>query len=675
LDATGQGKRPLVLAVFAVGSFTFRRAHDKAKREAPAARWAEAIDARTGRSVWRQRFKNRWFAGEDLDEDYPGPQKMRGPWVLRVDGRTVLVCVAGTHLIGLDPHTGKPVWKPVDLGFMPVGTPAFADLDGDGRIDMVLRGPDQETDRAVTIPAGKVLWKHQLPKERGWVAANPGSGFLRDPLPIGLDGDGKAEVIVPAERGAIAVLDGPSGRLRWQGTVAINQGRPSAACVLVGPDLDGDGCRDLFVSNVISDQGSHKGDYLSPVIRVQALSGQTGQALWRCHFPIPKGVFSTEVGVGLPLVAWQQGKDGWPMLVVPGKHHTLVVEAGSGQVVHVIPGLRGPFRAIDLDGDSIPELIGYQPSRQRNSPGRLHRFRGSSPEVWRRLGRENPKRNRGGDGPRHVGDLDLAFEKGRLVGRRRDPARLLWRSSLRFPPDTKIKEVLAGGNGIPAVVVVRSPSEQERVTTLFGLDARTGVPRWRHRSGSWSEPEFLHQAAPRRLPLVVEWNGSPGWVCSRVVATDQSGRAQQPASGSPVQEQAESVEWVPFPWVGKMTPKRGMEGSGILLALAGMFGFPAYVGFRILRKGWSSLWFSASAYLVLVIGVIVVYLVKHAGLLQPWQRYSWDGWYWVLFVTLVWAGLLTLYFLGILGFLRFAGRLDRLVRGQKSEVRGQRSEV
>jgi hypothetical protein len=64
-------------------------------------------------------------------------------------------------------------------------------------------------------------------------------------------------------------------------------------------------------------------------------------------------------------------------LVVRGKRGAFVLEGGSGQVAHVIAELPGPYRAIDLDGDGVPELIGYQDVDDQGRPvGRLHRFRG-----------------------------------------------------------------------------------------------------------------------------------------------------------------------------------------------------------------------------------------------------------------------------------------------------------
>ena len=256
---------------------------------------------------------------------------------------------------------------------------------------------DPQRIRAISVPPGKVLWTHSLPRDVGWIGWNPGSGFLTEPLPIDLDGDGKPEVIVPDEHGAIAVLDGASGKVLWRSSVAINKGQPSAATVLVGPDLDGDGRRDLFVANVVNVRSDlfdklARGNVLGLLadtppdhghfIRFQALSGKTGSPLWRSRFQNSGGLENRELGLGMPLLAWQKGGDGWPLVVIPGDRQTLVVEASTGRLAHLIKSVRGPTAQSDLDGDGIPELIGLEYALERHGwRERLHRFRGVTLET------------------------------------------------------------------------------------------------------------------------------------------------------------------------------------------------------------------------------------------------------------------------------------------------------
>jgi outer membrane protein assembly factor BamB len=311
--------------------------------------WGEGIVPRTGRSVWRQPFPREWFAG---------PDNVLGPWLLRVEGSQVMVCIIGSRLAALGPRTGKLAWN-IDLGFVPAGPPAFANLKGHGRLGALVSEPNRSREtadpkktpaagtlHALALPTGTLLWRHTLP-------GNPQfSGVPIGPIAADLNGDGKPEVIVPHEAGTVAVLDGSSGAILWRSSVAVRAGNspsfPSTACVVVGPDLDGDGWRDLFAVNMVSDPFGASGN----VIRAQALSGKSGEALWRAHFSTPSldrnwGTTSN------PLITWHKGRDGWPLLAVPGLDRTLVLEGGSGRVAHVIPGVPGPFRCGDLDGDIL----------------------------------------------------------------------------------------------------------------------------------------------------------------------------------------------------------------------------------------------------------------------------------------------------------------------------------
>jgi hypothetical protein len=46
--------------------------------------------------------------------------------------------------------------------------------------------------------------------------------------------------------------------------------------------------------------------------------------------------------------------------------------------------------------------------------------------------------------------------------------------------------------------------------------------------------------------------------------------------------------------------------------------------------------------------------------LEPWQRYSWDGWYWILYYALAFAAIVTpLWWLAIIQFPRLVRRLFR----------------
>src|SRR5262249_58559463 len=75
---------------------------------------------RFSRGGWRSR-PGAWLA-------IPSPVR-----VVSSGGRTVAVTIAGSHLLTLDPASGKPVGPERDLGFWPAKAPLFAALDGDAR--------------------------------------------------------------------------------------------------------------------------------------------------------------------------------------------------------------------------------------------------------------------------------------------------------------------------------------------------------------------------------------------------------------------------------------------------------------------------------------------------------------------------------------------------------------
>jgi outer membrane protein assembly factor BamB/tRNA A-37 threonylcarbamoyl transferase component Bud32 len=513
-----------------IGQFTWFDPGDSGRGTVILAAWqgsgAEAIDARTGQLLWRYPFETGWFPKEPWQAKWF--TRYHGPWVVNFNGAPTMVCVAGTHVVGLEPHTGKLAWKPVDLGFVPVGTPAFVDLKPGGEV-VVLRLSETHV-RAVCIPNGRTLWDHSAtdrvaslslplnvppPRDAG-VPPTPDqdSGFLLDPLIIDLDGSGMAEVIVPDHWGEVAALDAANGQLRWRSTVAIDETIvistsiatgdkfaarteiPSAARVLIGPDLDGDGCPDLFVVNDVTHRGisaAMKRDF----VRVQALSGRTGQPLWRSHLPIRW----RSDGSVQRLVLWQTGSDGWPMLVVPAKPDSFILEAGTGKLAHIIERVPGPFRSIDLDGDGKPELIGTNEWIHSFEKPEVHCFRGTSPAT---------------------------------------------------------------------------------------------------------------------------------------------------GTGSMVVPQPETIEWVPLPGIDLLQVREGDFGQGwlsgvkakVVLVLRGLLLLPAvaflaYVGFRVVHKGWHGLWFPAGVYVMSVLAITgVVLLASRWRTLEPWERYSWDGWYWFLYVAL-----------------------------------------
>src|SRR5687768_16935580 len=105
---------------------------------------------------------------------------------------------------------------------------------------------------------------------------------LQWPLLADLNGDGKSEFVVPTEQGSLRARFG--GKVPW-GMVSVlagDSGEKLWKCWLVrvelqiehclaGPDIDGDGQRELYVVTV--EGVDHR-------VHVDALSGRSGATLW-----------------------------------------------------------------------------------------------------------------------------------------------------------------------------------------------------------------------------------------------------------------------------------------------------------------------------------------------------------------------------------------------------------
>jgi hypothetical protein len=74
--------------------------------------WIEAVNGKTGKSLWRSPLETAWFGG--------APDSRWSPSIVQHDGQQRVVCIAGTRFVGLDLKTGAASWPAVDLGLEPV---------------------------------------------------------------------------------------------------------------------------------------------------------------------------------------------------------------------------------------------------------------------------------------------------------------------------------------------------------------------------------------------------------------------------------------------------------------------------------------------------------------------------------------------------------------------------
>jgi hypothetical protein len=381
-----------------------------------------AVSGRSGRWLWTFPLDRTFSANKARYRDRPAA-------LLRGRSSALVAILDVSHVIVLDPSTGRPRSGPVDLGFEPIRPVQYADLDGDGEPEILALGPgsspSQQSMTVCSISTGKGLWTAAIA-----ATSSHGTGVSPEwPWLVDLDGDGRSEVVVPhfgpmppkAGFRGVRVLDGASGRTRW-----VRPMRPETKAqdgldrILDAPDLDGDGVPELVAVSRFDGRNppASPADRRSEPERVyvDALSGQDGHPLWSWHVDLPEYKFNW---IGAPRW-WGRGPDGWPLLAVPlgGQDPSQagrplpssnlnpptvhVLEASTGRELNRIMGL-SRVSVADLDGDGLIDLWG-------EADGQLRAFRGEPPEAWRALGPFSPARKAdspwSGNMERGAADLD-----------------------------------------------------------------------------------------------------------------------------------------------------------------------------------------------------------------------------------------------------------------------------
>ena len=378
------------------------------------------------------------------------------------------------------PTTGQARGRPIDFGFKPLDAPRYADLDGDGAPEVLaleagkpfavlgrVQASSNPTLVAFSSATGRRLWGEILWTDFQPQRKVPSSAW---PLVADFDGDGRDELVVPHLDTLPASLQPSTGGSVYQRFANARQchrpglwahamgptlrggwtkGADALPGLLGGPDLDGDGTRDLVT--VSRYDGHSPGTYSTgqPLDRdrvyVDAISGQDGHRLWWWYEDVTD---YTAPRIGPPLW-WGRGPDGWPMLVVPlggkapgeielpyqqaGRMPPVVriLEASTGRKLHTIDGLSWPKLA-DLDGDGLEDLWG-------SVEGKLRAFRGGPPEAWRSLDELVPVADLDGDRLADALAVELhsaaGFEKDKMdsrtaVARSGRDGRVLWTRKL-----------------------------------------------------------------------------------------------------------------------------------------------------------------------------------------------------------------------------------------------------
>jgi tRNA A-37 threonylcarbamoyl transferase component Bud32 len=504
-------------------------------------RWVHAFSGKSGETLWRFPLENDWF--KDISE------KPLAPILVTAADKPFVVQLAGTRLLVLDAHTGKPAW-PVhdlegppefpprriergpglaplllcqagsrlsgflfpdgrlawptrDLGFKPLREPQV--LQADRPLLLLLKQQDAETLQISGFDpqSGTTKWERTV--QATWnrrAEANPLLNLVGDDMrPDGKkevppswplvsdDGKGRVDVVLPGRDRSTAwvwleMLDGATGEARWQKRWKSNSASLEQPDQFVlGPDLDGDGQREVFVASFARKHSRTGPDQRSTSwhhLFVHAVSGKDGRILWAWDRAVP---YSTTSRIGA-LLWWQTGADGWPQLVVPhlGNATTYVLTTGTGRLAHEIGGLTAPQTA-DLDGDGRPDLYQSESINASSWEGprwsdHVLAFHGERAQAWRRLGSWNPQADFDGDG---VADLVGTSGKQTLAISGKD-GRVLWQL-----PETPGKCTVPRpypnlvGDGVPDLVG-EAPEYSEHFDPTswkrFAISGKTGRKLW-----------------------------------------------------------------------------------------------------------------------------------------------------------------------------------------------------
>jgi hypothetical protein len=484
-----------------------------------AGMWVAALAPGRREPLWRHAIAPEAFPelkGSGAAGWRPDPPDLlpSPPVVFEFEGRRLAAVLVHDRIHLLDAASGRPEGEPIALGFTPGDPPLPFDADGDGTPELLLRhlgavrmdAPGLAATGGIAQGgAGRVNWLNApvvawSPKGRGplWAVETPQRirSYSRQALHqlVDLDGDGVSEIILANRKppevsftnsnvSQIAVLDGRTGQTRWETGLPgrITEGFQQVAA---GPDLDGDGSRELFTASY----GQPDAEDDRMLFLVHAISGASGEVVWTWAEPEDPAVLLNQRTAG-PLLWGQTGPDGHPLLYVwfTGGARTVALEASTGTLRDDLPGA-GTLRLGDLDGDGTPDMATcFQ--------GRLITRRGGPVETWRRLGAWVPAPDLNGDGVADLvpwvdyaqlswGRLDGGGHPARAAAVSGADGRLLWQADgIGYPvplePSTDLDD-----DGTADLVVVgprvdaHPPETVAPLASLWALSGRTGRRLW-----------------------------------------------------------------------------------------------------------------------------------------------------------------------------------------------------
>ena len=420
---------------------------------------AQALSGKTGEVVW----KGDIDIGEEYDSYHSPPADGSPPaksvmlkdgkrtvhphpaQLVTIDKQKFVLVVAGKFVRCLDLKSGEAI----HTGELPVPSshyPIVKDVDGDGCSDLVVTDANKSSSGQADI----VVWSIKLSKtifepvafkdfspskRRG----NTHARLPEWPQLVDLDQDGQLEMIHPSpnENSAIEATD-QYGTILWTARIEAESNRLDH--FLEGPDIDGDGCREVFVASMWSYDHRYYNAGRSKLF-VDAISGSDGRKLWSSSADVqaptaPQSKFRIH-----KFTKWEQANSKWPTLVVAvhpdrdmikiddstGKPTvrpvTFCFSSADGELLHRANQI-GHADVVDADGDGIDDLVAYRA------------------ETFRDNGVHNLK-------------VSVLIGQGQQ----------LWESSLGYPLPTPTSDL--NGDGVGDLVQVQ---QRSGIRTLSGVD-------------------------------------------------------------------------------------------------------------------------------------------------------------------------------------------------------------
>ncbi|RKY26356.1 MAG: hypothetical protein DRP61_06015, partial [Candidatus Omnitrophota bacterium] len=240
---------------------------------------------------------------------------------LNGDGKIdVVVGSLDYNVYAMDGETGDLLWS-FKTNNQISSSPAIGDLNNDGKLEVVIGSKDRNV-YALNGKNGTLLWKYSV-----------GNSIPLSPVLGDVDGDGKLEIIIGCSNGLIYVLNGEDGTLLWKR--GIGDG------IVVSPAL-GDINNDSILEIVIPNDDGY----------IYALSGENGSQLW--FYPVFTAIRSS------PAIGDIDGDNLMEVVIGCGDWEIYALNGEDGSVLwkfHVRSPLRSSPALGDINSDGKLEVV------------------------------------------------------------------------------------------------------------------------------------------------------------------------------------------------------------------------------------------------------------------------------------------------------------------------------